>query len=101
MRFLLLSHRKDKYKNAFNNKFMIINEDFFDELESENITNDEIDDIVSNEERKYSYQIRLSIWDSSMDYIDIPYEKIVDDICKPLRMKLIFFCIFNYSPIIT
>ena len=41
----------------FNNQFMIINEDFFDELESENITNDEIDDIVSNEEKKYSCQI--------------------------------------------
>ena len=45
----------------FNNQFMIINEDFFDELESENITNDEIDDIVSNEEKKYSCQICVSI----------------------------------------
>lgn len=83
----------------FNNKFMIINEDFFDELESDNITNDEIDDIVSNEEKKYSCQICLSIWDSKMDYEDIPYEKIVDDICKPLRKKLIY--LLEYLPYIT
>lgn len=83
----------------FNNQFMIINEDFFDELESENITNDEIDDIVSNEEKKYSCQICLSIWDSKMDYEDIPYEKIVDDICKPLRNKLIY--LLEYLPYIT
>lgn len=98
MRFLLLSHRKDKYKNAFNNQFMIINEDFFDEIEPENITNDKIDDIVSNEEKKYSCQICLSIWDSNMDYKDIPYEKIVDDICKPLRKKLIH--LLEYLPYI-
>ena len=78
---------------------MIINEDFFDELESENITNDEIDDIVSNEEKKYSCQICLSIWDSKMDYKDIPYEKVVDDICKPLRRKLIY--LLEYLPYIT
>ena len=78
---------------------MIINEDFFDELESDNITNDEIDDIVSNEEKKYSCQICLSIWDPTMDYIDIPYEKIVDDICKPLRKKLIYM--LEYLPYIT
>lgn len=83
----------------FNNQFMIINEDFFDELESENITNDEIDDIVSNEKKKYSCQICLSIWDSKMDYEDIPYEKIVDDICKPLRKKLIY--LLEYLPYIT
>ena len=41
----------------FNNQFMIINEDFFDELESENITNDEIDNRDTNEEKKYSCQI--------------------------------------------
>lgn len=78
---------------------MIINEDFFDELKSENIANDEIDDIVSNEEKKYSCQICLSIWDSKMDYRDIPYEKIVDDICKPLRRKLIY--LLEYLPYIT
>ena len=75
---------------------MIINEDFFDELESEIITND---DIVSNEEINYSCQICLSIWDSKMDYKDIPYEKIVDDICKPLRRKLIYM--LEYLPYIT
>lgn len=82
---------KINIKMLFNIQFMIINEDFFDELESENITNDEIDDIVSDEEKNYSYQICLSIWDSTMDYKDVPYEKIVDDICKPLRRKLIYF----------
>ena len=51
---------------------MIINEDFFDELESEIITND---DIVSNEEINYSCQICLSIWNPTIDYRDIPYEK--------------------------
>ena len=59
----------------FNNQFMIINEDFFDEIESENITNDKIDDIVSNEEINYSCQICLSIWNPTIDYKDIPYEK--------------------------
>ena len=78
---------------------MIINEDFFDELESDNITNDEIDDIVSSEEKNYSCQICLSIWDSKIDYEDIPYEKIVDDICKPLRKKLIY--LLEYLPYIT
>ena len=75
---------------------MRINEDFFDELEPENITNDKIDVI---EEKKCPYQICLSIWDSKMDYKDIPYENIVDDICKPLRNKLIY--LLEYLPYIT
>lgn len=34
-----------------------------------------------------------------MDYEDIPYEKIVDDICKPIRRKLIY--LLEYLPYIT
>lgn len=77
---------------------MIINEDFFDDLNSEEITTDEIDDIVSHEDEKYSYQICLSIWDSGIDYTNTPYEKIVDEICKPLRKKVIY--LFDYLPYI-